>query len=260
MDEPGQRLKRKRESLGLRYRDVEEASNLIATNKRSDEFVINLSRLSDIENKGTVPSIFRLYSLCTIYRLEVAEVMDWYGVTLSNQAADAASISISRTHPIGFAAPLWGDVQMPLSLEPGIDLRKTVLLSRMIQRWGKMSISLLSNLELKHLRYAFVGADDWRMFPLIYPESFLLIDDAQKKIANSGWIDEYDRPIYFLEHRTGYYLGWCSVVDKNIVVVAHPASQSLPLILAAAETDILGRVTGVAMHFDSGKRPLRPAI
>jgi transcriptional regulator with XRE-family HTH domain len=255
MDEPGQRLKRKRESLGLKYRDVEEASNLIAARKNSDEFVINLSRLSDMENKGTVPSIYRLYSLCTIYRMEVSEVLDWYGVTLATQAADAASISLSKTHPIGFTAPPWGEVQMPLSLEPGLDLRKTFLVSRVIQRWGKMPISLLGNLELKHLRYAFVGSDDWRMYPLIYPESFLLIDDAQKKVTSSGWANEYERPIYFLEHRTGYHLGWCSIVEKNLVVLAHPASQSPPLIFVAEETDILGRVTGVAMHYDTGKRP-----
>jgi len=255
MSDPGQKLKRKRESLGLKYRDVEEASNLIATSKKSDEFIINLSRLSDIENKGTVPSIFRLYSLCTIYRVDLVEVLDWYGVTLSTQPADSRMVSISKTHAIGFPAPSWGDVQMPLSLEPGIDLTKTTLLSRMIQRWGKMSISLLGNLELKHLRYAFIGSEDWRMFPLIYPESLILIDETQKKIANSGWNSEYDRPIYFLEHRTGYFAGWCSVVEKTLVVLAHPASFSTPLVFAVDETDILGQVTGTANYFESGKRP-----
>jgi len=254
MNEPGQRLKRKRESLGLKYRDVEEASNLIATSKKSDEFVINLSRLSDIENKGTVPSIYRLYSLCTIYRMDVTEVLDWYGVTLANQPADSALISIGKTHLIGFPAPPWGDVQMPLSLESGIDLRKTELLSRLIQRWGKMSISLLGNLELKHLRYAFVGSDDWRMYPIIYPESLLLIDETKKKILSSGWANQYEQPIYFLEHRTGYYAGWCHLAEKHIVVLAHPASRCPPLIFNLAETDILGQVTGIAMHLQTGKQ------
>ena len=255
MDDPGHRLKRKRESLGLKYRDVEEASNLIANKKKSDEYVINLSRLSDIENKGTVPSIFRLYSLCTIYRLDVMEVLDWYGVSLAAQPADSKLISIAKTHLIGYSAPPWGDVQMPLSLEPGIDLKRTILLSRMIQRWGKMSISLLGNLDLKSLRYAFVGSDDWRMHPLIYPESLLLIDETQKKIAQSGWRNEHDRPIYFLEHRTGYFAGWCSVVDKHIILLAHPSSNCEPLLFAAAETDVLGQVTGVANQIDLKRRP-----
>ena len=50
MEEAGQKLKRARERLNLRYRDVEEASNQIAARHNNDEFVIALSRLSDIEN------------------------------------------------------------------------------------------------------------------------------------------------------------------------------------------------------------------
>ena len=183
MDGPGSRLKRTRENLGLKYRDVDEASNIIATRRKSDEYIINISRLSDIENKGTVPTIFRLYSLCTIYRVDMVEVLDWYGVSLSSQPADAKLISIAKTHLIGFSTPSWGEVQMPVSLEPGIDLRRTQILSRLIQRWGKLPISLLGNLDLKTLRYAFIGSEDWRMFPIIYPESLVLIDEAQKKIC-----------------------------------------------------------------------------
>ncbi len=250
MDGAGQRLKKTRESLGLKYRDVEEASNLIAARKNSDEYIINLSRLSDIENKGTVPTIFRLYSLCTIYRLDVAEVLDWYGVNLATQAADAGMISVSKTHILRFSTPSWAEVQIPISLEPGIDLKRTHLLSRLIQRWGKMPLSLLGNLNLKNLRYGFVGSDDWRMYPIIYPESLVLIDETQKKIMQSGWRNEHERPIYFLEHRSGYFIGWCSVVDKHLIVLAHPVSGQEPLVLLAAETDIVGQVTGVANHFE----------
>lgn len=65
MEEAGQRLKRRREELDLRFRDVEEASQAIAEKRKNDEYIIGLSRLSEIENKGTIPSIFRLYSpLC----------------------------------------------------------------------------------------------------------------------------------------------------------------------------------------------------
>ncbi len=254
MDERGYRMKRKRESLGLKFRDVEEASNLIATQKNSDEYVINLSRLSDIENRGTVPTIFRMYSLCTIYRVDMIEALDWYGVSVSTQAADARLISVGKTHPIGFSSSPWGEVQLPISLEPGIDLKRTVLLNRMIQKWGKLPLSFLGNLDFKTLRYAFVGSEDWRMYPIIYPESLLLIDASQRKIASSGWANEYDRPIYFLEHRSGFFVGWCCAIDKHIVIVPHPASQCEPLILMAAETDVIGQVTGVANHLDSSLR------
>jgi transcriptional regulator with XRE-family HTH domain len=104
MEEAGQKLKRARERLNLRYRDVEEASIQIAERRRNDDFIIALSRLADIENKGTVPTIFRLYSLCAIYRLDVLEVLEWYGVDVATLPADAVTIPIERTHLIGFGS------------------------------------------------------------------------------------------------------------------------------------------------------------
>ncbi len=59
MERPGEKLKRVREKLALTYRDVEQASRQIAARRGSDEFIIALSRLADIENKGTAPTIHR---------------------------------------------------------------------------------------------------------------------------------------------------------------------------------------------------------
>src|SRR6185369_11527147 len=133
--------------LGLRFRDVEEASMRIAAGRRNDEFVVALSRLADIENKGTVPSIFRLYSLCAIYRLDMEEVLSYYGISLSTLPADALVQEPGRTHMIGFR-PEEGEVQVPIALDPGLDLNRTVFLSRMIQRWGTIPLMLLNNIDL----------------------------------------------------------------------------------------------------------------
>ena len=46
MEEAGQKLKRIRERLGLKYRDVEEASTRIAEANQNDKFVVALSRLA----------------------------------------------------------------------------------------------------------------------------------------------------------------------------------------------------------------------
>jgi transcriptional regulator with XRE-family HTH domain len=258
MGDPGHRLKQARERLNLTYRDVGEASVQIANRHKNDEFLIALSRLSDIENKGTVPSIFRLYSLCTIYRLDLPEVLEWYGVSLARQAADAASIVIGKTHPINFSSGFYGDLQVPLALDPGVDLRKTTFLSHVVQRWGKLPLSLLSGTEIKNLRYAFVGSDDWSMYPLIHPESLILIDETQRKVASSGWSNEFDRPIYFVEHRSGYYIGWCAQVERQLVVSPHPASRALPQVFLNDEVDVIGQVSGVAMRFDQSRRRPNP--
>ena len=57
----GQNLRVLREQLGLTMRDVENASTQIALKRANDEFAIAPSRLSDVETKGVVPSIYRLY-------------------------------------------------------------------------------------------------------------------------------------------------------------------------------------------------------
>src|SRR5207249_4125903 len=116
MEDAGEKLKRVRDRLSLTIRDVEEASRKIAGRHRNDEFVVGLSRLSEIENKGTVPTVYRLYSLCAIYRLDVLEVLEWYGVKVGELPADAATVEVSRTHPIGFSAMDSGEVQFPLAL------------------------------------------------------------------------------------------------------------------------------------------------
>ncbi|MBM3811263.1 MAG: hypothetical protein FJW20_06455 [Acidimicrobiia bacterium] len=248
MEDGGQKLKRVRDRLGLRYRDVEQASLIIAERQQSDEFVIALSRLADIENKGTVPTVYRLYSLCVIYRLDMAEVLQWYGVHIQQMAADAAAIPIERTHLIGLTTPDHGSLQVPLSLDPGLNLTKTTFLSRWIQKWGSLPLMLLNGLDLKNHRYAFIGLDDWWMYPIMHPGSLILIDESKRKIASGGWTTEFDRPIFFLEHRDGYACSWCNLQDGNLILQPHPSAQEAPMVFDYPnEIDVIGQVTGVAM-------------
>lgn len=254
-EEPGQKLKRVREKLGLRFRDVEEASQQLAELRGSDEFLIALSRLSDIENKGTVPSIYRLYALCTIYRLDPEEVLSWYGVPLASMAADAREITLGKTHLVNFSSIEGGDVQVPLSLDPGIDLKRTTYLSRMIQRWGKLPLMLLSGLDLKNRRYALIGTDDNFMAPMLPPGSLLVIDEERRKVQAGGWANEFERPIYFLEHREGFACGWCTVTDNRLMLQPHPASGCEPRIYEyPRDIEVIGQVVSVAMNLDQARR------
>jgi transcriptional regulator with XRE-family HTH domain len=250
MEEAGQKLKRVRERLRLRFRDVEEASSRIAARRRNDEFTVALSRLADIENKGTMPSAYRLYSLCAIYGLDMVEVLSWYGISLSTLPADSTVVEHTRTHPICFK-PEDGEIQVPISLDPGIDLSRTVFLSRIIQRWGKLPLLLLNNVDLRNHRYGLIGTEDWSMFPLIPPGSLVVIDDTKRRIATSGWATEFERPIYFLEHRDGYVCGWCTLRDGRLVVQPHPASLCDPESYSfPEEIEVIGQVMQVAMSLE----------
>jgi len=255
MEDAGQKLRKARERLNLRVRDVEQASLKIAEKYRIDEFSVLINRLSEIENRGLVPTIYKLYSLCAIYRLDFQEVLQWYGISLAGLPADSAYAEIPQTHLVSYQGNVQGEVLFPLSLDPGVDFRKTTYLSRMIQRWGKIPLLFLEALKLQDHRYAFIGTEDWFMYPLLLPGSFLIIDESVRRIANSGWSNEFDRPIYFLEHRQGYACGWCHLNGDQLVLQPHPASQCSPQVYVyPKDVDLVGQVIGVAMRLDQGPR------
>ena len=255
LEEPGRKLRRLRERLHLRYRDVEEASQRIAGRHGTDEFLVGLSRLADIENKGTVPSIYRLYSLCAIYGLDFTTALAWYGIDLNRLTADATGLPLSETRPIEF-----GDTRTP-TIEPQhdpagtLDLRDTSSPTRFAQGWGKLPLALSDSLDARHLKYAFVGTEDWTMFPVIPPGSFIQIDESKRRIAKDGWFHEYERPIYFVEHRTGFRCAWCTEKRGFLIVQPHPVSQlQIEIFRYPGEAEVIGQVVGLAMRLDSAKR------
>jgi transcriptional regulator with XRE-family HTH domain len=253
MERPGEKLKRARERLSLTFREVEEASQQIARRRGSDEFSIALSRLADIENKGTVPSIYRIYSLCAIYCLDLDEVLQWYGVPRDLLASESAQIGLAATHPVQFAADSRVTVPLPADIE--VDLNQTTFLSHIVRRWGKMSLSFLNGLEPRQYRYGFIGMEDWSMHPILPPGAFVAIDDGRRRIVNEGWTSELERPIYFLERRDGFMCGWCSVIGGKLVVQPHPSSdQKVAIFELQREIDVIGQVVGVAMPLDARRR------
>ena len=107
---------------------------------------------------------------------------------------------------------------------------------------------LVNNLDLKSHRYGLIGTQDWFMFPIVPPGSLVVIDDTRRRIASTGWNTEWERPIYFLEHRDRYLCGWCTLREGQLIVQPHPASFSEPEIYAyPSEIEVLGQVTHVGM-------------
>lgn len=95
---PGLRLRQTRESLGLTYRDVEKASYQIAVNRGRSDFILHISRLADIENRGVVPSLHKLYSLAAILHLDPLEISNWYEAPLHETHQDGAAFPPPRTY------------------------------------------------------------------------------------------------------------------------------------------------------------------
>src|SRR5262249_42857346 len=136
----------------------------------------------------------------------------------------------------------------------------TTYLSRMIQRWGKLPLMLLDRLNLQEFRYAYIGSEDHMMDPLLQPGALVMIDDTKRKVATAGWHNEFERPIYFLEHREGYVCSWCNLNDDatQLILHPHPSSPCSPeVFLYPDEIDVIGQVVGVAMRLDRKKRRTR---
>lgn len=243
---PGSLLRQARERLGLTYREVEQASYDLASQRGRPEFIVRISRLADIENQGVTPSLYKLYSLCAIYHLNPLEVCQWYEVPLEEHFRDAAHLlhrASPRTH---LAAPPTA-LRAPVRFDPGFDARQTNYLSRMVECWGELEAAVLNG-EPRY-RYGYIGLDDRMMTPLLRPGSLVLVDPALRQVRNSGWRNEYERPIYFVEVREGYRCSWCMQEGPRLILQPHSLSPCTPEIRRHPdEAEVIGQVVGVAMR------------
>ena len=255
-EDAGQKLRRARERLGLKYRDVKESSLRLAQVYGNNEFQIGLSRLADIESKGTVPSLFRIYSLCAIYKLNFTAVLRWYGIVLENLPVDATRFALRNTLILDLDLPDRLQVDFPVSLSSDFDFRSTSFLGEQIREWGKVSMALLKRIGVRQGRYGFLGTEDWSMWPVIPPGSFLLLDEKKIRPDSDEWLTEFDRPVYLIEHRDGFQCGWCSQRGDKLIVQSHPSHPEAPkLYTYPSEADIVGRVVGIATRMGQVKSP-----
>lgn len=242
---PGLRLRQVRERLGLTYRDVERISYELAARRGRPEFVLHLSRLADIENHNVVPSLHKLYTLAVAYHLNPPELFSWYDVPIEESFADGVDFPSPQTHQM--APP--SSMKVPLRFDPAFDPRRTDHLSRMVERWGLFD-GALTTTSGRHC-YGFVGLEDRRMVPLLRPGSVVLVDTGLREMENDSWTSEHDRPIYFVDVRSGYRCGWFHLHGSRLVMQPHTLSRCLQESWKMPEeAEIVGRVVGVVMRLN----------
>jgi transcriptional regulator with XRE-family HTH domain len=241
--ESGLRLRLAREQLGLTYRDVERASYDLAGQRGRPEYIVHISRLADIENHGVTPSLYKLYSLSTIYHLDPLEVCNWYEVPLSHHFQDGAGLGAPRTHLA--AAP--AAVKVPSRFDPGFDPRRTEYLTRMVEAWGELEGTFFNGRS--RFRYGYIGTADNMMEPLLRSGSLVLLDPLRREVLKSGWRNEYERPLYFVEIRGGYRCAWCVREGAQLILQPHPLSCRAPETYAYPQSaEVIGMVVGVVMR------------
>lgn len=239
----GERLRILRDKLGFTLKDVELASLQLVQTQGNPRYWIPQSRLSHIENKGLLPSIYRLHALALIYRRPVEEILSWYGIS------SLASHSLGAPPKTHLAKdPGIGVCSVPIGLDPLFDEKKTSYLRRMVQEWGVQSWASLHSLQDGEFTYGYVGMEDYTLYPMILPGTFVQIDQRLTEIETGPWASDFERPIYFLETHENYLCAWCAVLSsREIQVQPHTLSglaarnYKLP-----SEIEVVGRVVGIA--------------
>ena len=247
---PGQYLKAVRDRLQIGMREVQDASMVIAAEEGNPNFYVSPARLTQIENEESIPSVYKLFSLCSIYGLDLNDVLGRYGVNANRTRAYRTRFlpEITRTT----SAEIYGfqdKVLVPVRIDPTFRWETTQLVNRVVAMWGEIPAAFLLNSSPHRHTYGYIGLADRTMFPLLRPGSLVMIDPERRRVAQDGWKSEFERPVYFVELRNGYRCAWCQVEGSRLVLIPHPVSnvpvQSFNL---TTEAEVLGQVVGVAMR------------
>lgn len=253
----GKRLRAERLRVHLSTRQVERLSQSIAQQKNNQEYSISHAWLTDVENGEFTPSFYKLYSLSLIYGRTLNDILGYFGLHTSDFGRDQLSLKLPRTQLIGTPADeTISSIVAPLELRHNVQIEGTNLVSRMFEKWGEVPLALLQRMDLRNSLYGYVGSEDYTLYPLIRPGSFVQIDPRQNKIKTGDWQNEFDRPIYFIELRDSYACSWCELRGNQLTLVPYPHSRGqLRQVRYPFDAEVVGRVTAVTMCIAEPHRP-----
>jgi transcriptional regulator with XRE-family HTH domain len=229
---------------------VEELSRKIALQSGNEEFSISNAWLTQVENGNSVPSIYKIFSLSAIYRTRFSDVLRIFNVDTDDIARYQVDLPRQNTGLVTLELPdPKTSVRFPIRFDRGFSLERTSLISRMVEVWGEVPISLIQKLDVRHCQYGYIGLDDFTMDPILRPGSFVQIDADLNRVQPSAWRTEFDRPIYFVELRDGYACSWCEVGESQITLLPHPLSgRPVRRFRYPDDAEIVGQVAAVAMR------------
>jgi len=254
--EAGKRLRAERLRARLSTRAVQKLSQQIAHEKNDNQdYYISHGWLTEVENGKFTPSIYKLYSLSLIYKCSFLKIMGFFGINVLDAAREQRLVSLPHTYLIESSLDLPEQtLTLPLELRKNAELANTNLVSRMFETWGTIPVALLQQLDLRRCLCGYIGLEDYTLYPLIRPGSFVEIDERQNKVKAGSWQNEFDRPIYFVELRNGYACSWCELDGNQLMLVPCPQSRGqVRQLRYPTEADIIGRVTAVTMRIAEGE-------
>jgi hypothetical protein len=248
--------------LGLSLRAVEHRSTELAAERQNPDYALSKAWIVDVEKGRFLPGSFKTATLAALYQLEIAEIQKWYGIEPDEITKERPLFRPPKTHLL---TPPEESTESTASPETLPQLKKTNLLSQLVDIWGDVPVPLLRRLDLRRSLYGYIGMEDRTMWPLLPPGTFVQIDAKQTRVqkgpvSRGTTQSQFARPIYFLDIRTGYACGWCQIEDGILTLIPHPDSgEPTRTFRHPNEVEVVGRVTGIAMRIGEESQTLMEA-
>ncbi len=236
-------LKALRINRDVTVREVEAESRKIAKVRSDKRFYISNARLTQLENDPTSePGLSKLFSLSEIYQVRITELMRFYNVDPDEVDKYSTIARPRETCLLSNVPAVYRTREFVKNLVKQPE--KTTLLPQ-ARDHETQAAKFDANDQV--LSYGYIGLDDFTMYPLIRPGSLVSLDPTQNKARPTVWHTEYERPIYFLEHRRGYACGWCELQGKHLLLIPHHSSHaSIQRFVYPNEAEIVGRVIRIS--------------
>jgi transcriptional regulator with XRE-family HTH domain len=251
MSRAGATLKQMRVRLGFSLREVERRSLALVESHQNPDYSLSKAWITDVEKGRFVPGSTRMSSLSEIYGMDLSEIQKLYGIGPSEFTKERLLFRPPKTHLLTFPEEFRAGGESTEDYAE-IEVRKTNLLSRLVDIWGDVPVPLIRRLDLRRCLYGFIGMEDKTMSPLLPPGTFVQIDPKQTRIQKGPFkpllvVSDYGRPIYFLDIRTGYACCWCELKDTVLTLIPHHLSgEQTRSFRYPNEVSVVGLVTGIA--------------
>src|SRR5262249_31363289 len=157
-------------------REVSEYSRVIAQEHDNEEFYTSHAWLTQLENKDSIPSIYKLFSLSVIYRTKFTDLLATFGIDLNASARYQTALSRVRTSPTLEVPDPQKLIRFPVRFDKGFNLDQTSLISRMVEVCGEVARRFGSEARCPALPIRIYRAGRLQMYPLLRPGSFVQID------------------------------------------------------------------------------------
>jgi transcriptional regulator with XRE-family HTH domain len=254
---PGKQIRELREERLVKPSEVERITRAVADAKGNPEFYVSHSTLADIET-GSLPSIYKLFSLAIALRVSLDEVLRPFGIDPEEVTARGLESppEALQLAPGGIPEP---GFPFRLNFDVAFNAQQTTLLIGQPQEMAKIPPVLQGRLDPRRYRYAVIGAEDDHLTDLLPPRSVVEIDTTQVTVELGTWRTLRDRPIYLVWHTDGYTCSWCQVDGRELTLVPHPLSpQPVRHFKMPREAAIIGRIINAWLPF--GASQLRPGV